>query len=183
MATTTKLMTAEELFALPDDGFHKHELVRGELVTMVPPGLGHGNTASAFVQALGPFVRERNLGRIFIESGVVLERRPDTVRGPDVSFISADRLPPPEQRAKFFEGAPDLAIEVVSPGDTATELLEKVHEYLAAGCRLVWVADPKTRTVTAYRPDGSAHVYRDADTLSGEDVLPGLSVPVRQLFW
>jgi Uma2 family endonuclease len=182
MATTT-LMTAEDLLKLPDDGFHKHELVRGELVRMAPPGLGHGDTASAFVEVLRPFVRDHQLGRVFTESGVVLARGPDTVRGPDVSFISAARLPPPEQRAGYFEGAPDLAIEVVSPGDTATEVLEKIHEYLAAGARLVWVADPKTRTVTAYRPDGSAHVYKEADTLSGEDVLPGFTVLVRQLFW
>lgn len=102
---------------------------------------------------------------------------------PDVSFVSAARLPPPELRTSYFEGAPDLAVEVVSPGDTATEVIEKVHEYLAAGTRLVWVADPKPRTVTAYRPDGSAYVYREADTLSGEEVLPGFTVLVRQLFW
>jgi Uma2 family endonuclease len=117
-----------------------------------------------------------------VEVGFVLEHDPDTVRAPDVAFVTAARVPDATSRGKYFDGAPDLAVEVVSPGDTAAEVLEKVQEYLAAGCQMVWVIESKTRTVVSYRPDGSAKVLREDDQLSGEDVLPGFSVPVRRVF-
>lgn len=179
----TALLTADDLLRLPDDGFHRYELVKGVLVTMVPPGFGHGDTALTIAWHARNAVKELSLGgKVVVESGFMLGRDPDTVRGPDVAYVSAERLPLPDQRARYFEGAPDLAVEVVSPNDTVAEVLEKVQEYLSAGTRLVWVAEERTRTVTAYRPDGSAQVFHESETLTGEDVLPGFTLVVRDIF-
>jgi Uma2 family endonuclease len=179
---TTKPVTAEQLLRMSRDGRHRYELVRGEVVTMPPVGLEHGDRSSGIAWLLRSFVREHGGGLVVVEVGFVLARDPDVVRAPDVAFIADARLPPPDQRSGFFEGAPDLAVEVVSPGDTATEVLEKVQEYLAAGSRLVWVVDPRTRSVTVYRPDGTAHLLQEAVTLAGEAVLPGFALPVRDIF-
>jgi Uma2 family endonuclease len=182
MAATT-LMTADDLYQLPDDGFHLYELVKGVLVTMAPPGFGHGGTAAAIARHAGNAVERLALGgEVVVEAGFLLGRDPDTVRGPDVAYVSAERLPSRDERARYFEGAPDLAVEVVSPIDTVADVLEKVQEYLAAGTRLVWVAEERTRTVTAYRPDGSAQVLHESETLSGEEVLPGFMLDVRDIF-
>lgn len=179
---TTKLMAAEELLLLPDDGCHKYELVRGVLITMAPPGYGHGRRASRLSRYLGNFADHHGGGEVVVETGFVLQRGPDTVRGPDVAFVSTARLPAADQEAGYFEGAPDIAAEVVSPGDSATELQQKVREYLDAGSRLVWTLDSRSRTVRVHRPDGSVQVLHEADTLTAEDVLPGFAVPVRDLF-
>jgi Uma2 family endonuclease len=176
------LMTAEELARLPDDGFHRYELVRGELRTMAPPGMDHGEDASNLVYFLKAHVRTYGGGRVFVESGVRLARDPDTVRGPDVSYIAEHRLPPPGQRSGFFQGAPDLAVEVVSPSNSAADVAEKVQEYLTAGGRLVWVVDRPRRAVTVHRADGSRQQLGVGDTLSGEDVLPGFALPVAEVF-
>ncbi|MGH2351789.1 MAG: Uma2 family endonuclease [Chloroflexota bacterium] len=181
MATAT-LTTAEEFLRWPDDGRHRYELVRGEVVVMAPPGFEHGGRALTLGFHLQAFVQEHGGGVVVVEAGFLLARDPDVVRAPDVAFVSEARLPPPEQRAGFFPGAPDLAIEVVSPNDTATEVLEKVQEYLAAGSRLVWVADARTRRVSVYRADGTVQFLREEDTLSGEDVLPGFTLRVRDIF-
>jgi Uma2 family endonuclease len=179
----TALMTADDLFRLPDDGLHRYELVQGVLVTMAPPGFGHGGTASEIAFHVRGGVERLGLGgRVVVEAGFRLQRDPDTVRGPDVAYVAAERLPPPERESEYFDGAPDLAVEVVSPNDTAAEVLEKVQEYLAAGTRLVWVVEPRTRTATAYRPDGSARVLHERDRLDGEDVLPGFTLAVGDVF-
>ena len=179
----TALLTADDLFRLPDDGFHRYELVKGELVTMAPPGFGHGGTAFRIARHAGNAVERLALGgEVVVEAGFMLQRDPDTVRGPDVAYVSAQRLPARDQRARYFEGAPDLAVEVVSPNDTVADVLEKVQEYLAAGTRLVWVAEERTRTVTVYRPNGSAQVLHESETLSGEEVLPGFTLAVRDIF-
>ena len=185
---TTALMTADELLRLPDDGFHKYELVRGELTTMAPPGFEHGSDALALAGPMRQFVRQHRLGRVVVETGFILEHDPDTVRGPDVAFVSADRLPPPERREKYFDGAPDIAVEVVSPGDTAFEVQQSpvgkplVREYLDAGSKLVWVLYPRARNVMVHRGDGTAQLLREGDLLSGEEILPGFSLAVDDLF-
>lgn len=180
--TTTSLLTAEDLYRLPNDRCHRYELVRGELVTAMPPGFDHGSDALRCGELLNAFVRPRRLGRVVAETGFVLFRGPDTVRAPDVAYVVTDRLPPPAQSAKFFEGAPDLAVEVISPSDTTSEVIEKVREYLTSGTRLVWLVDRGTRSITVYRANGSAHLLQEDDELSGEDVLPGFSVRVREVF-
>src|SRR5687768_13497904 len=104
----TALLTAEDLARLPDDGFHNYELVRGVLVTMAPPGFGHGGTASKIARHAGNAVERLGLGgEVVVETGFMLRRDPDTVRGPDVAYVSAARLPRPDQWARYFEGAPD----------------------------------------------------------------------------
>lgn len=181
MATAT-IITAEELFNMPGDGFHRYELVRGEVVKMAPPGFDHGATAVVIASDLRAYVHEHGGGVVVSETGFRINTDPDTVRAPDVAFVTEERLPPADQRAGYFPGAPDLAVEVVSPGDTATDVAEEVHEYLGAGSRLVWVVERKTRSVMVYRAGGTAQLLREPDTLSGEDVLPGFSVRVRDIF-
>jgi Uma2 family endonuclease len=130
---------------------------------------------------IGPFVEQHQLGLAGAELGCVLSRSPDVVRAPDVAFVSAARLTT-LQEERFFEGAPDLAVEVLSPNDKASEIQEKIREYLAAGARLVWIVDPQSQTVTAYRPSGNARFYSGDQEVSGEDVLPGFSFRPSALF-
>jgi Uma2 family endonuclease len=183
MTVNTKLMTADELLRLPDDGM-RHELVRGELRTMPPGGLEQGDRSSVFDGSLGPYVRTHKLGRVFTnEPGFVLTTDPDTVRAPDVAFIRSERLQETGvPRGYFRGGAPDLAVEVISPNDLYTEVDEKVAEWLEHGARLVFVVNPRRRTVAVHRPGQPMRTFGMDDTLSGEDVVPGWSLAVRDLF-
>jgi Uma2 family endonuclease len=177
----TPLLTAEEFGRLPDppDG-SKQELVKGVIVTMPPPKAIHGIVQSRIDRKLGPFIDERRLGWIVTESGTVLDRDPDTVRGPDVAFYSITRQPTvPED---YFEIAPDLAVEVLSPDDRRSRVRAKIREYIAAGVRLVWLVDPETRTVLEYRGSLRGTEYDEADTLTGADVLPEFSCRVADFF-
>jgi hypothetical protein len=128
--------------------------------------------AAEILAALHEHVRANRLGHVVSEVGFVLRRNPDTVRGPDVAFVRAGREPGGDDAQRFFAGAPDVAAEVVSPGDTAWEVAEKVEEYLAAGTSLVWVVDPKNSLVVVHTPDHVARVLRAGDTLDGGDVVP-----------
>jgi Uma2 family endonuclease len=180
---TARLITAEEMAEIPepDDGA-RYELVRGVIQRVSePPGMRHGSIAMRLGFALGQIVYPRRLGVVWVESGVITERDPDTVRGPDVAFLSAARVPPGGLPV-FFEGGADIIAEIVSPDDRASKLLEKVAEYLAAGTRLVWVVDPRPRTVTAYDDRGTVRRYTAAATLDAGDVLPELATPVAELF-
>lgn len=183
MSEAVRLLTAEEFAERPDpaDG-SREELVRGVIVPVPPPGFRHGRVQSNIDFLLQSFVRPRGLGRVVTESGVVIERGPDTVRGPDVSYWSADRLPFDQTPVGYPSGAPDLCVEILSPDDRHPQVMRKVSEYLSRGVRLVWVADPETRTVTVHRPGGSVRVAEESDTLPGEDVLPGFSAAVREFF-
>lgn len=174
-------LTAEDLLRLPEDG-RRYELVRGELIEMTSPGGQHGRIASRLDRRLGQFVETNALGEVMVEAGFCLECSPDTVRGPDVSFLAADRVPPEGLPAGFIAGAPDLAVEIVSPNDTAAKVQAKAQDYLTHGTWLVWVVEPETRTVLVYRPDGSAQLLGADDSLEGEDVVPGFVLPVRELF-
>jgi Uma2 family endonuclease len=177
---TERLLTAEDLYGLPDDD-QDYELVEGRLVVSEPPGWTHGDIAASIAAALVPFVRAHGLGRVVVESGYVLARRPDTVRGPDVSFVRADRLPAADVAHRFYEGAPDLAIEIVSPDDRAAEVARTVQGYLRAGTRAVWVVYPDTRSIVVHGPDGLARLHGPDDAIDGGDVLPGFSAPVAEL--
>jgi len=133
---------------------------------------------------LAEFVRAQGGGKVLTDVGFVLNLSDDAerVRGPDVAFISADRLPSGNLPEKFIRGAPDLAVEVTSPDDSAADVQRKVLDYLASGVRLVWIVTPRTRTVTVYRPDGSARLFREPEQLDGGDVLPGLTIALLDLF-
>jgi Uma2 family endonuclease len=180
-AVVTKLLTAEEFGRMPDpaDG-SKQELVKGVIVTVPPPKAIHGIVQSKIDRKLGAFIDERQLGWIVTESGTLLEQDPDTVRGPDVAFYSIARQPevPPD----YFEIAPDLAVEILSPHARRAAVRAKIAEYIAAGVRLVWLVDPETRTVLEYRGSLRGTEYDQADTLTGADVLPDFSCRVADFF-
>ena len=159
------------------------ELVGGGLVVMAPAGGRHGQVAHTLALFIGVHVRNRNLGRVFAaETGFVLRRHPDTVRAPDVAFVARERLGAEEAPAGFLEMAPDLAVEVVSPGDSAAAVRGKVRDWLEAGARLVWVVCPRTRSVGVHRAGRPAETLRDGDILEGGSVLGDFAVPVRDLF-
>lgn len=179
MATQTGLITAEQLAANYAD--QRCELVNGEVLTMAPASYGHGQYSLEMGRLLGNYVNKHKLGRVYgAETGFILRRDPDTVRAPDAAFVRAERVLPPGDG--FFDGAPDLAVEVVSPRDTRTAVQEKVDDYLAAGTRLVWVIWPETRSVTAHTPDGQRRILHEGDNLDGADVLPGFTCPVAAIF-
>ena len=177
------LVTAKEFWELyAHKDFPKYELVKGELIEMAPPGGIHGGIAANLVAALHPYVRQNNLGQIMVETGYNLERDPDTVRAPDVSFIRAERVSPEGLPRGFVTGAPDLAVEVVSPSDTAAEVEAKVHDYLRSGTQRVWVVYSSTRRIVTYSVDGSVRWYHEGDSLQDEELLPGFSLPLREIF-
>ncbi|MGQ9626393.1 MAG: Uma2 family endonuclease [Anaerolineae bacterium] len=180
-AVQEKLMTGEELLHLPDDGY-RYELVKGELIKMAPPGAWHGVLAVRLGISLGQYVQESKLGEVAVEAGYYLARDPDTVRGPDISFVSRERILPEGVPKGFWPFAPDLAVEIVSPSDTAEEVMTRVSDYLRAGTRLVWVVQPATKTVTEYRSFSQVRVLTEEDTLEGGEVLPGFACPVAEIF-
>jgi Uma2 family endonuclease len=180
MAIQGKLMTADELWALPDDG-QRHELVRGELRTMAPPGEQHEWLMLNLGGPLRQYVRAHGLGRVYGGLGCRLEVDPDTVRAPDVAFIRQERLTPEPQPA-YWSGAPDLVVEIISPNDRYSEVDDKVAEWLAHGARLVLAVNPRWRTVLVYRPGQPPLHLTEHDTLDGEDVVPGWRLPVREIF-
>ena len=185
MTTTARaagLMTAEELAALPDDGYHHYELVRGELVSMAPsvalPSVVSGTAAIV----IGSYVLRHKLGIIgTAEGGFVLSTEPDTVRAPDVWFVRTERVPAGRIPQTFWPGAPDLAVEVLSPSDRFADVLQKAQDYLDAGTRLVWVIDPVGRSAAVFLPEGRPLLLGEDGVLDGGDVLPGFSVSLRDL--
>ncbi len=180
VSTSTPLTAADvERISIPGK---QVELVRGRLVVREPPGTWHGVIAANLLVHLAEFVRGRNLGVVAAQdTGFKIASDPDTVRGPDVAFVARERLNRIPKKG-YAELAPDLVAEVLSPGDTAAEVLGKTAEWLEAGTRLVWVIDPRRPEVRVYRADGSVSVLGEHEALDGEDVLPGFRCPVRQVF-
>ena len=182
MTTTLQRSTASELYAMPDDGF-RYELVKGELRKMSPSGSEHGAIIINISVLLAQYVRAKKLGVCFgAETGFKIASDPDTVRAPDLAFVSRERIPEGDHPKKFWAGAPDLVVEVVSPGDTYGEVEEKVEEWLAAGARAVWVLNPKRRGVSVYRSMTDVTRLSEGDELEGGDVVPGFRCKVSELF-
>lgn len=179
MASTKTLVTAQQLLEMGSDA--RFELVCGELVPMSPIGKHHGYIVLRLGSWLVPFVEQRKLGWFGTERGFILAHDPDVVRAPDLYFLARHREPAGKGLG-YCEGAPDLAVEVLSPSDKAVDLQLKIQEYLAAGTRLVWVVDPRTETITAYHPSGKAQVHSGDQIVTGEDVLSGFSFRCRDLF-
>jgi len=173
-------MTADELLRtrLPDK---RVELVRGVLVVREPAGFRHGAVSATLTRLLGHHVDAHRLGRVLAAgTGFKLAADPDTVRAPDLAFVRRERLPEPELLG-YPALAPDLVVEVLSPGDRPGETLAKVGEWLNAGSRLVWVVDPTRRVVHVYRQDGSEALIADRAVLNGEDVVPGFECSLASL--
>ena len=182
MRTEVQPRTAEELFRMPSDDY-RYELVKGELRKITPAGSRHGSIISRLLAALVQHVEAHALGEVFgADTGFKIADSPDTVRAPDIAFVRQERISAGELTEKFWPGAPDLAVEVISPSDTLYELDEKIEEYMASGVTLVWVVNPKKRTVTAYRPGASPEVLSENDQLDGRPLLPAFQYPVVKLF-
>jgi Uma2 family endonuclease len=182
MSATTQTMTADELFMMKDDGF-RYDLVKGELRKISPAGSEHGAVIMRLAGALAPYVEENDLGEVFAaETGFKLASNPDTVLGPDLAFGSNEKIPPTGIPVKFWPGAPDLAVEVVSPGNTRHEIEEKIEQYLAAGVLLVWIISPKHRTVVVHRANTEPATLSESDTLDGQNVVPGFRYDIVRLF-
>ena len=179
--STKTLLTSDDLWKIVADG-SRYELSLGELVPMTPVGIRHGVVVINLGRLLGDYVRKKGLGAVCTEVGFRLTRNPDTVRAPDVAFISRERLPAEGIPEKFAEFPPDLAVEVLSPEDTASELLRKVEEYLDAGVPLIWVVDPATRTTTVYRSLQNVTILSSDAELTGGKVVPGFQCKVSELF-
>jgi Uma2 family endonuclease len=180
MTTIEQITTAEQLLRTP--GLGRCELVEGELLMMSPAGYEHGRIVVRITRPLANFISQNRLGDLTgAETGFQIAHDPDTVRAPDVAFVRAQRVPA-EPVQGYFPGPPDLAVEVLSPDDRAGEVLAKVRDWLQAGCRRVWVVDPRTRTVSVYRSQSEVVVLSQSDTLSEEDLLPGFRLPVAEIF-
>jgi Uma2 family endonuclease len=176
------LLTAEEFWLRCGDD-RNLELVGGRVVKHLPTAPTHGSLDSRLNLKLAGYVIERGLGEVYLNTGFVLARNPDVVRGPDQAFVSASRLaakPPPPRG--FWEIAPDLVVEIVSPEDTAEEIAEKVGDYLRSGVRLIWIIYPRRKQLHVFRPGRDPHILQGDDAIEGEDVVPGFRVPLVELW-
>lgn len=182
-SVTSKLVTAEEFFRMPPPAASaKLELIRGQIVVLRRQGFRHGLRQARVGGLLDQFGRSTHHGRAVVATGIVTERAPDTVRGPDVSYWSAARLPLDLQPEGYPEAPPDLCVEVLSPSNQVARVLEKLREYFKCGVRMVWVVDPEERTVTVYCSPDEGRVFHESATFIGDDVLPGFSCQVAELF-
>ncbi len=178
--TVPPLMTAEEILTLDSPG-KSTELVRGHLIVREPPSTYHGRLAARVLYRLGQQVYENELGDLFgQETGFHIFANPDTVRAPDVAFIRKERCGTITARG-YAKLAPDLVVEIVSPGDRAGEVLAKVGDWLEGGASLIWVIDPERRTAQVYRADGTVALIGSDGALDGEDVLPGWRCALEEL--
>ena len=180
--TTRELLTADDLLRLSSDGV-RGELIRGALSETMPTGREHGQIVVNLSAELRNFVKPRQLGVLTAsDSGVWLERDPDTVREPDVAFFSAERSPPDERVTGYAEVAPDLVVEIVSPNDRLTEVNDKALMWLRYGVRLVWVVRPEERLIDVHRDGHPVATLGECESLDGLDVLPGFACAVREVF-
>jgi Uma2 family endonuclease len=179
MVVQEKLYTAADLEKLAESD-NRYELVEGVLIEMPPPKREHGLVAASLNAFIFTYVRANDLGQVTTESGFHLFESPDTVRAPEIAFIAKGHILPLSEG--YDKMAPDLAVEIASPGNSASDLNEKIVQYFQAGVRQVWVAYPKTRMIHVYRSIKEVVVLDTNDTLDGGDVLPGLKLAVRDVF-
>jgi Uma2 family endonuclease len=182
MSTEIQLMTADELLALPRGQF-RYELINGELKTMSPAGHTHGKIIVRLTVPLAQHVKQNRLGEVYAaETGFKLKSNPDTVRAPDIAFITRQRVKDVGETKGYWPGAPDLAVEVLSPDDSVSEVEQKVSEWLEAGTKQVWIVSPEMQTVTIYRSRTDIEVFAGNEKLDGGDVLPGFQLMVTEIF-
>jgi Uma2 family endonuclease len=176
-----KSWTDEEFMVLPDDG-DRYEIVNGELVNVGNSGMEYGNLGTFLGGALEFYVRPRKLG-VTCDSSTAFKMRSGNKRSPDISFIAKERLKELKKLPKgFFEGAPDLAIEVLSPSNTFEEIHSKLVEYFESGCKLAWVINPDEESVLVYRKPQPEKLLKITDSLDGEELIPGFSLAIAELF-
>ena len=181
MTTSKTLLTADDFyeFCCQNDG--RYELVDGRVVELVPARRIHGRTALNIGAAFHGYCRLTSVGWSEVEVGYQVRSGPDTVRGPDVSLVLGETQDTEQERG-FVPGAPDIAVEVVSPSNTAAEMERKVAEYLAAGSQRVWVTHTSSRSVVVYHADGTTITYTSNDVITDEELLPGFSLPLTDIF-
>ena len=175
------LMTAEELFELPDDGY-RYELVDGNLIRMTPAGGEHGAVTARVGHVLQEYADTHGGVCCGAETGFILRRTPDVVRAPDAAFVSGERVPKSGIPKSYWPFAPDLAVEVPSPNDRFSDVHIKIAEYFAAGTRLLWIVEPATKRVHVYQSPHDMQVIEEDGELTGGDVLPGFRCAVKRLF-
>jgi Uma2 family endonuclease len=177
---TTAATTLEQLARMPEDGL-RHEIDAGELLVMTRPNFRHGAIQANLIGILREYVRRNKLGKVLSESGFILGRDPEILRGPDVAFVRTERLADiPEDG--WGELGPDLVIEIVSPSDTARQMDRKVRQYLAAGTRAVWLVYPDTKSVHVFEPGGAVRIVEFDGAVSSPSALAGFELPVRDIF-
>ena len=182
MSAEVQVMTADELLALPRGQF-RYELINGELITMSPAGHTHGRIIIRLTVPLAQHVKQNGLGEVYAaETGFKLKSNPDTVRAPDIAFITRERVKDVGETKGYWPGAPDLAVEVLSPDDRVSDVEQKISEWLEAGSKQVWVVSPKMQTVTVYRSTTDIEVLAENETLGGGDVVPGFKFPISEIF-
>jgi Uma2 family endonuclease len=183
MSLAITLTTAEDLLQMPRDDW-RYELVEGVLSRMPPPGFAHGALAGQLGGLLFAHVTVHKLGRVLgAETGFQLSSDPDTVRAPDVAFVTHERLQQKDfDHHKYFPGAPDFLVEILSPSDSYSDVEKKVAQWLAAGARLVVLADPAKQLLFAHRPGRPVHMLSLEDTLDASDVVDGWKVPLADVF-
>lgn len=179
--TSTALMTAEEYMQLPRGEF-QHELINGELITMPLPGLPHGRIQARLLGPLLQFVLEHDLGDVFGEVGFLLTVDPDTVLGPDVCFISKQRLQEAGEVKGFWQGPPDVAVEVLSPSDWPSMVNRRIVSWFGYGVKQLWIVNQKNRTVTVHRSPSDATKFSGSDYLEAPDLLPGFRLSLDRIF-
>lgn len=176
-----RLVTAEEFAKLPDDDY-RYELVAGRVIRMSPPGVRHGRLAVRLALILERYVEVHRVGVVLGEAGCHIASNPDTVRGPDLSFFKRERIPAEGLPEGFWPGPPDLVVEIRSPGDRRSEIQAKVDDYLTRGVSVVWVVDPKRKTVTIHRRLAPSVTLHIDDELDGGDVVVGFTCKVSEIF-
>jgi Uma2 family endonuclease len=180
-ATSTALMTAEELMQLPKDGF-RYELINGELEKMPPPGLPHGRSALRLAVPLAQFVWDHDLGEVYDFVGFQLTWNPDTVLGPDIAFVSKDRLREVSEVNGYWQGPPDLAVEIFSQGYRPGKISQRISQLFSFGTKQVWIVDLKHGTVSVYRSESDKTTFSGSDYLEAQDLLPGFRISLDKIF-
>jgi len=180
-ATSTALMTAEELMELPDDGF-RYELINGELIKMPPPGSPHGRIAFQLSVYLGQFILEHGLGQGFTEIGFKLTSNPDTVLAPDLAFLTSECFAKGRDTEGYWLGPPDLAVEVLSPSDRPGKVKQRISRWFSFGAKQLWIVDPKHSTVTVYRSPSDSTTFSGSDYLEAQDLFPGFQLSLDRIF-
>ena len=179
--STKTLLTGEDLWKIVADG-SRYELSRGELVPMTPVGFQHSAIVGRLGKLLSNYVDDKRLGIVGMECGFKLEREPDTLRAPDLYFVSKERTAREGITPRFADFPPDIAVEVLSPEDTASEIHRKVEEYLPGGVPLVWIVDPAIQRVTVYRSLQDIKILKDDQELDGGPALPGFRIKISEIF-